>query len=91
MMQEFKLIGLNRKTKSGIYGTVECGNEDWFHADIDETVLPVNEQYELFDKFKNGPDGIWKRSHNVVVEYDHMSSGGVPVNPIIKELKLDLQ
>lgn len=86
----FKLKGLNRKTKTGIYATVECGKEDWFHSDFDEAFISTERQYALFDMFKNGDDNIWKGNHSVMVEYDKLSGSGVPINPIIKKLNLDI-
>jgi len=90
MTGTFKLKGLNRKIRTGIYATVECGKEDWFHSGFDESVISIERQHALFDMFKNGDDGIWKGNHTVTIEYDKISSGEVPVNPIIKQLNLDL-
>ena len=86
----FKLKGLNRKAKTGIYATVDLPKEDWFHSDFDESVISIDRQYALFDMFKNSEENLWKLNHTVEVEYDKMSSGGVPVNPIIKKINLDL-
>lgn len=89
MIQDFKMSGLNRKQKTGIYATVRMDNEDWFHAQFDETFFPIDRQYALFDYFKNGDDNIWKDNKNakVTVKFDKWSTGGVPVNPIIIDVK----
>lgn len=89
MLQEFRLSGLNRKGKTGVYATITMENEDWFHADFDEKVFPVERQYALFDYFKNGDDNIWKDNKGLkaVVQFDKWSTGNVPINPIIIDLK----
>jgi hypothetical protein len=89
LVAEFKLYGLNRKQKTGVYATVNLANEDWFHADFDEALFPIDRQYALFDYFKNGDDNIWKDNKNakVVVRFDGWSTGNVPINPIIIDIK----
>lgn len=92
MRATFRLRGLNKKTRTGIYATVEYGKEDWFHSDFDEKYFPIDRQYALFDMFKNSEDNLWKDAiHNVSIKFDGYSSGGAPINPIIKEIYLDLE
>ena len=50
MKEDFKLIGLNKRSK-GAYATVECGVEDWFHSDFDETNVSLEEQDSLWRMF----------------------------------------
>lgn len=90
MKDTFRLRGLNKKGKTGVYATVEYGKEDWFHSDFDESVISIERQYALFDMFKNGDDNIWKGNHKVMVEFDGRSSGGKPINPVIKKIHLDI-
>ena len=89
MIREFKLKGLNKKAKTGCYATVEYGKEDWFHADFDEAIFPIDRQYALFNYFKNGDDNIWKNNADakVVVRFDGYSIMNAPINPIIVGLK----
>jgi len=89
MTEIFNLIGLNKRT-NGAYATVECGKEDWFHADFSEKSVPADRQQALFDMFKNCDDNLWSnKKHQVVVTHDGYSTGGVPKNPLIVEIKLD--
>ncbi len=89
--RRFKLIGLNRKTKTGIYATVQYNGEDWFHCDFDESVFPIDRQYALFDMFKNTEESLWSdRNHMVTVAADKFFDTRSPVNPIIKVLYLDI-
>ncbi len=90
MQAVFKLAGLNKRSKKGVYATVEYGKEDWFHSGFDESVIPIDRQYALFDMFKNDATGMWGGKHKVTVEFDNYSMAGAPVNPIIKEIHLDL-
>ena len=87
MIETFKLKGLNRKGTTGVYATVECGKEDWFHSDFDESIFPVKRQYELFDYMKH-PDQKFEGS-TVLVEFEKYSTGNVPANPIIKEINIE--
>ena len=90
MNQLFKLKGLNRRGKKGVYATVECGKEDWFHTDFDVLKFPIDRQYALFDLFDKTEDNLWnKKNHQVEVRFDKFSTGGVPVNPLIVDLILD--
>lgn len=86
MIALFKLLGLNKYNDRGVYATVECGKEDWFHSDIDHEALSVADQYELFDKMKNSDDTTFKGS-TVLVEFDHYTNE-VPINPVIKEINI---
>lgn len=95
MKQTFRLKGLNKPWKSGgfnsIYATVEYGKEDWFHCAFDEKYFSDEKLKELFDMFKNSEDNLWHEAiHNVSVKFDAYSSSWKPINPIIKELFLDL-
>jgi hypothetical protein len=86
----FKMKGLNRKTKTGVYATVEYGKEDWFHADFDEKHISIERQYALFDMFKNTEDNLWSgKDHRVAVLADGYRDDRRPVNPLIVELFLD--
>jgi len=89
MVNEFKLSGLNRKEKTGIYATVSMENEDWFHAHFDEALFSIDRQYALFNYFKNGDDDVWKDNRNakVVVRFNGWSTGNVPINPIVIDIK----
>lgn len=86
----YKLIGLNRRSKSGIYATVQYNGEDWFHSNFDEISFPIDRQYALFDLFNNGDDNIWKGNNRVTVQADNFKEDGGPVNPIIKVVYLDI-
>lgn len=90
MTETFKLLGLNKPWKAGgfngVYATVECGKEDWFHCAFDELIFPLEKQHQLFDYMKD-PDQTFKGS-TVVVEFEKYSTGNVPVNPIIKEINI---
>jgi hypothetical protein len=87
----YKLIGLNRKSKTGIYATVQYNGEDWFHADFDPEVFPIDRQYALFDMFKNTEENLWSgKTHTVTVQADKHFENRSPVNPIIKVLYLDI-
>jgi hypothetical protein len=87
----FKLKGLNRKTKTGIYATVEYGKEDWFHADVDESYMITERQYALFDMFKNSEENLWSgANHQVLVGFDGYYDSGAPKNPIIKRIRIDI-
>lgn len=89
--RHFKLIGLNRKSKTGVYATVQYNGEDWFHADFDPEVFPINRQYALFDMFKNSEENLWsEKNHGVTVKADKFFEKRSPINPIIKVLHLDL-
>lgn len=85
--EHFKLLGLNKKRRTGIYATVEFGKEDWFHSDFDPTIFPIIEQYQLFDYMKNGDEKF--AGHTVFVSFDHYTNG-VPINPIIKECSIKI-
>lgn len=87
----YKIIGLNKKGKTGIYATVEYNGEDWFHADFDPEVFPIDRQYALFDMYKNN-DGITfsETSPVATIKADKFLDNGYPVNPIIKVLYLDI-
>jgi hypothetical protein len=85
LTQEFKLVGLNRKTKTGTYGTVYLPNEDWFHADFDETVFPIDRQYALFDYMKHEDQRF--KGMTCIVRFEGYSTGGMPINPIIIDIK----
>jgi len=87
----FKLIGLNRKGKTGIYATVQYNGEDWFHSDFDSNAFPVDRQYALFDMFKDTDENLWSnRNHTVTVQADRFFETRSPVNPLIKVLYLDI-
>lgn len=86
--ETFKLLGLNKRSSTrGAYATVECGKEDWFHADFDETIFPIHEQNSLFNHMKNASEKF--EGHTVVVEFDHYTKG-VPINPVIKETTIKI-
>jgi hypothetical protein len=90
MKEEFKLIGLNKK-KNGAYATVECGTEDWFHSDFDESKVSVEAQNSLWRMFKFSEENLWKAGrHTVTVQFDGWSSGYVPINPIIIDVNVIL-
>jgi len=96
MRQTFRLKGLNKPWKAGgfggYYATVEYGKEDWFHCGFDEKYISFERQKALFDMFKNTEENLWADAiHNVNVKFDGYSSGGAPMNPIIKEIYLDLE
>ena len=64
-----------------MYATVDLTNEDWFHATID---MPADRTEALWK---------WLTSENerfkgkmCVVEYDGISTGNVPINPVVKEV-----
>lgn len=88
MTQEFKLTGLNGG-RSKTYATLTMENEDWFHSDFDNNKFPPDRQIALFNYFKNGDDNVWKDNKDLkaVVEFDGFSTGGVPINPIIVDIK----
>lgn len=83
--QTFKLLGLNKKTTSGVYATVECGKEDSFHCDFDEELFSKQEQDMMFDYMKDLDQSF--ADCTVVVEYSHLTNG-VPINPIIREITI---
>jgi len=91
--ETFNLKGLNKPWKAGgfegIYATVEYGKEDWFHCRFDKELFSDSNLKGLFDLFKNSDNDPWKGNNKVVVEFDGYSSGGNPVNPIIKGLILE--
>jgi len=90
-VRTYKLIGLNRKTKTGIYATVQYNGEDWFHSDFDPEAFPIGRQYALFDMFKNTDENLWiGKNHRVTVQADKFFETRSPVNPIIKVLYLDI-
>lgn len=89
MREEFKLIGLNKRV-NGAYATVECGKEDWFHSDFDETKVSPEAQLSLWRMFKYSEENLWKVGpHTVTVEFSHYTND-VPINPIIVEVKIIL-
>lgn len=82
-MSTYKLIGLNKKTTTGVYGTIEKPVEDWFHADFDSTIFPVDRQNELFDFFKNSEENYWhNKNHQVEVSFEGKE-------PVVTKLILD--
>lgn len=89
MTETFKLLGLNKRPTKGAYATVECGKEDWFHCDFDEALFFLKKQNELFGYMAH-PDQKFSGS-TVVVEFEKYSTGGVPVNPIIKKVNITEQ
>lgn len=96
MVKTFLLKGLNKGWKSGgfpsIYATVEYGKEDWFHASFDPKYFSEDRLQALFKMFNESEDNIWHDAiHNVSVKFDAYSSSMTPINPIIKELFLDLE
>lgn len=96
MRQTFELKGLNKGWKAArfpnIYATVEYGNEDWFHAPFDPKYFTEDRLVALFNMFKNSEESLWADAiHNVSVKFDAYSSSGTPINPVIKELFLDLE
>lgn len=96
MVKTFGLKGLNKAWKAGgfpsIYATVEYGKEDWFHAPFDPKYFPDDRLEALFNMFKNSEESLWADAiHNVSVKFDAYSSSMTPINPVIKELFLDLE
>ncbi len=89
--ETFKLVGLNRKSKTGIYATVQYNGEDWFHCDFDEQYFPIDRQYALFNMFKDSEENLWSgKNHSVTVVADKFHEKRSPVNPIIKVIYLDI-
>lgn len=88
MVKDFKISGLNGGGKKA-YATIRMDNEDWFHANFDDERFPPDRQVALFNYFKNGDDNVWKDNKDLVavVQFDGYSTGGMPINPIIVDIK----
>lgn len=84
--KDFKLIGLNKRGPvTGIYATVEIGKEDWFHAEFDTGVWPLDRQLAFWE-FMIEPEQKFKGAI-VVVRFDGYSTSEMPINPRIIEVK----
>ena len=83
--KEFRLIGLCKGNRCTI--AVDETDRDWFHA---PTNLAKDRFEALFKYFKDGPDNAWKGKNIVVVEHDGLFESGIPKNPIVIEVKLDI-
>lgn len=87
----YKLVGLNKRSKYGIYATVQYNGEDWFHSDFDEEAFPIDRQYALFSMFKESNENLWgNKNHEVTIKADRFTNNDRPVNPIIKVIYLDI-
>lgn len=79
------MIGLSAGDRCTL--SVDETDKDWFHAG---TTLPQDRFQALFDYFKKGPDDGWKGRNIAVVEHGGLFESGIPKNPVVIEVKLDV-
>jgi hypothetical protein len=82
---EFRLTGLSIENRCTI--SVDDTDRDWFHAQTD---LTTDRFKALFQYFKYGPDDVWRKTNIAVVEHDGLFESGIPKNPVVIEIKIDV-
>lgn len=85
MITEFRMIGLTAGNRCTL--RPDETDRDWFHA---FTNFAPDRFQALFDYFKQGPDDVWKSRHVAVVQHEGLFDSGIPKNPVVIEVKLDV-